>query len=253
MKIMISPAKKMRTDPDTLPVSGLPRFLDKTEILMCAVQELDYARAKALWKCSDHLAELNFQRFREMDLCRGLTPAVLAYEGLQYQHMAPGVLTDRALGYLGEHLRILSGFYGVLAPFEGVVPYRLEMQAPLRAGGKRDLYEFWGRQIYEALLDPDRQIINLASREYAKAVEPYLSPGDRFLTLEFGELEKGKLKQKGTFAKMARGEMVRFLAENQVEDPEEIKTFRGLGLAYREELSDESRFCFTKEKKGESL
>lgn len=244
MKIIISPAKKMRVDPDTLPVSGLPRFLDRTEILMKKIQSLGRGEARALWKCSDKLAELNYRRFREMQLDKNLTPAVLAYEGLQYQYMAPAVLSGKALEYLGEHLRILSGFYGVLAPFEGVVPYRLEMQARLPVGACRDLYEFWGGRIYEGLRDTDRLILNLASREYAKALEPYLQPEDRFVTLEFAELADGRPKQKGTFAKMARGEMVRFLAENQVTDLERIKEFHGLGLAYAETFSGKNKMVF---------
>ncbi len=244
MKIIISPAKKMNMDPDTYKPEGLPAFLTYTELLKNRIQGLSYEEAKALWKCNDKLAQLNFHRFKNMDLKKNLTPAVMAYEGLQYQHMAPGVLTEKALSYLGEHLRILSGFYGALAPFDGVVPYRLEMQAKLTGEGYRDLYEFWDSRIYQAVLDEDRLILNLASKEYSLAVEKYLQRGDRFVTVEFGEIRDGKLKQKGTFAKMARGEMVRFLAENQVEDLEEIKEFCELGLGYVPELSGEDRICF---------
>ncbi len=246
MKIIISPAKKMNVDSETLAYEGLPRFLEETRILKEKIQSLSYLEAKQVWKCNDKLADLNYRRFREMDLTRNLTPAILSYEGLQYQHIAPGVMTEKALEYLNRHLRILSGFYGVLAPFDGVVPYRLEMQAKLSVNGKKDLYEFWGDKLYRELLDEDRLILNLASREYAVAVKPYLCPGDRFLTVEFGELIEGKFKQKGTFAKMARGEMVRYLAENQVETIEKIKDFHMLGLSYCRELSSQEKMCFVK-------
>ncbi len=246
MKIIISPAKKMNRNGDIYGVKGQPEFLEDAKILMEAVQSLSTADAQALWKCSDKLAELNERRFREMDLDQCLTPAVLAYEGLQYQHMAPAVFTDEALSYLEEHLRILSGFYGVLKPFDGVVPYRLEMQAKLPVNGCADLYEFWGERLYASLADGDRMIVNLASKEYSKCIEKYVTPADRFLTVEFGERSVGKVKQKGTLAKMARGEMVRFLAENGICEPERMKDFRELGFSYCEELSDAAKFVFVK-------
>ena len=250
MKIIISPAKKMNMSRDSYEVTGMPCFLADTKILMQEIKKLSLAEAKALWKCNDKLAELNFRRFAEMDPEKCLTPAILSYEGLQYQHMAPEVFTDRALSYVQEHLRILSGFYGVLKPFDGVVPYRLEMQAGLSVEGKKDLYAFWGRRLYCRLMEDneDGVILNLASKEYAGAVEPYVNTPCRFITVSFVEDVDGKRKQKGTFAKMARGEMVRFLAENGIEDIEGIKRFTGLGYRFREELSGEWNYVFVKEK-----
>ena len=250
MKSIISPAKKMNMSRDSYEVTGMPCFLADTKILMQEIKKLSLAEAKALWKCNDKLAELNFRRFAEMDPEKCLTPAILSYEGLQYQHMAPEVFTDRALSYVQEHLRILSGFYGVLKPFDGVVPYRLEMQAGLSVEGKKDLYAFWGRRLYCRLMEDneDGVILNLASKEYAGAVEPYVNTPCRFITVSFEEDVDGKRKQKGTFAKMARGEMVRFLAENGIEDIEGIKRFTGLGYRFREELSGEWNYVFVKEK-----
>ncbi len=144
MKIIISPAKKMNIDTDTYPVNKTPYFLEKTKLLKEYMQSLSYEEAKRLWGCNDKIAELNFRRFQEMDLMKGQTPAIVAYEGIQYQYMAPSVFTENALKYVEERLRILSGFYGALRPLDGVVPYRLEMQAKAKAGGRKDLYEFWG-------------------------------------------------------------------------------------------------------------
>lgn len=248
MKIIISPAKKMNVDRDSYEVMGMPCFLADTRILMREIKKLSFAEAKALWKCNDKLAELNFQRFARMDPEKCLTPAIISYEGLQYQHMAPGVFTDKALSYVQEHLRILSGFYGVLKPFDGVVPYRLEMQAGLSVEGKKDLYAFWGEKLYRKLMEDndDGVILNLASKEYSCAVEPYAEPSCCFITVTFEEEVDGKRKQKGTFAKMARGEMVRFLAENGIESSEDIRKFDAMGYRYREELSDEKKFVFVK-------
>lgn len=246
MKIIISPAKKMNIDTDSLPVNGQPQFLEDTRILCDAIKSLTFGEVKALWNCNDKLAELNFKRFAEMELERNLTPAVLSYEGLQYQHMSPMVFTDEAVRYVEEHLRILSGFYGVLAPFDGVTPYRLEMQAKLSVAEKKDLYDFWGDRLYRAVLDEDHLIVNLASKEYSLAIEKYLAPEDRFVTCLFGELQNGKVKQKGTFAKMARGEMVRFMAEHNITDVDGIKEFDCLGYQYREDFSKETELVFLK-------
>lgn len=247
MKIIISPAKKMNVDRDTYCVSGLPVFLEKTELLLEAIQKLSFQEAQSLWKCNEKLAQLNYQRFREMQLRQMLTPAVLSYEGIQYQHMAPKVFTESALEYMEETLRILSGFYGILKPFDGVTPYRLEMQAKLSVIGKKDLYDFWGDALYRQLTAEDNTIVNLASREYAKAIEKYLAPGIRFLTVEFGEQKDGRIKQKATLAKMARGEMVRFMAENKIREPEGIRDFRELGFHYEETLSTREKYVFVTE------
>lgn len=245
MKTIISPAKKMNVDTDTLAPEGMPVFLKEAEELMEWMRRLSFAEAKALWKCNNKIAEQNYKRFQEMDLRRNLTPAVIAYEGIQYQYMAPAVFGGAETEYIREHLRILSGFYGVLRPFDGVVPYRLEMQA--KASGEGDLYRFWGEKLYREITDKDAVILNLASKEYSRCIEKYLQPEDVFLTVTFGELIDGKVKQKGTFAKMARGEMVRYLAEHQVEETEGIKSFDRLGYYFAEELSTEKEYVFLKQ------
>ena len=163
---------------------------------------------------------------------------------LQYQHLAPGVLTTEALSYISDHLRILSGFYGILNPFDGVTPYRLEMQVKLPVNGFKDLYDYWGNRLYQSLVDDDRIIINLASKEYSQCIEKYITPKDRFITIEFGEVVEGKVKQKGTLVKMARGEMVRFMAENNISNLDGIKDFHELGFAYSKDLSNAAKYVF---------
>ncbi len=234
----------MNEDTDSIEVTGMPGFINDAIILMHEMQSLSLSEGKALWKCNDKLAELNYKRYKDMALMRRLTPAVIAYEGLQYQHMAPKVLTTRALSYLSDHLRILSGFYGVLKPFDGVTPYRLEMQAKLSVNDCKDLYDFWGDRLYHSLVDDDRIILNLASKEYSQCIEKYITPKDRFITIEFGELVEGKVKQKGTISKMARGDMVRFMAENNISDLNGLKDFQELGFAYSKELSSNSKYVF---------
>ncbi len=245
MRIIISPAKKMNVD-DSLPWEGLPRFLGKTQRLMEELKSMDAPSLQKLWKCNDQLAALNVERLSRMDLQRNLTPAILAYEGIQYQYMASGVFSDEEYTYLQEHLRILSGFYGLLKPFDGVTPYRLEMQAKLPVDSAKDLYAYWGDSLAAALQEESDCIINLASKEYSICVSRHLKPGTRFLTCVFGEEQDGKVIEKGTLCKMARGEMVRFLAERQITDPEELRSFEGRNHRYSPEHSSEDTFVFLK-------
>lgn len=244
MKIIISPAKKMNVDVDSYEIKALPVFIDDTKILMDEIKKLSLMQSKELWKCNIKLAELNYERFSNMKLDIGLTPAILSYEGLQYQHMAPNVFTNKDLLYIEDNLRIISGFYGVLKPFDGVSPYRLEMQGKISINEFKDLYDFWGEKIYKEVLDDDGVIINLASKEYSKIIEKYISPRDKFITIEFGEVIEGKVKQKGTIAKMARGEMVRYMAQNDITSLEDIKNFKEMGFNYSKEHSDDNKYTF---------
>ena len=244
MRIILSPTKKMRRDSDSLPCGGTPVFLPKTEEILCWLRSRSEAELKALWVCNDQIAAQNLERIRDMDLSSGLTPAILAYEGIAFQYMAPAVFEDSQLSYVQEHLRILSGFYGALKPLDGVTPYRLEMQSKAKIGGHKDLYSFWGSSLYEEIRPESGVILNLASKEYSKCIEKYLTPADTFVTCTFAENVKGKMVQKGTFAKMARGEMVRFLAEHNVRSPEGAKAFDRLNFRFREDLSTDTELLF---------
>lgn len=245
MRIIISPAKKMNTDTDSLPWLNLPHFLPKSKELYSRLRAMSYDELKQLWKCNDKIAKLNVERLENMDLEARLTPAILAYEGIQYQYMAPGVFTNSELDYIQEKLRILSGFYGMLRPFDGVTPYRLEMQAKLKTQNANDLYSFWADSIANKLFEESKCIINLASREYSLCISKYLDESVQFITCSFGEEKDGKVIEKGTMCKMARGEMVRFMAENNVEKAEQIKGFDCLGYTYSDSLSSENNYVFT--------
>ena len=246
MRVIISPAKKMNVDTDSFLCEQLPAFPEETGVLKDWIRSLSYDEAKKLWACSDKLAEENYERFRNIDLERNLTPAILAYEGIQYQYMAPTVFEDGHFDYAQEHVRILSGFYGVVRPLDGVVPYRLEMQAKGAPGDIRNLYTFWSDKLYNEVMDEGRVLINLTSKEYSKCIERYLKPEDRYVTCIFGELENDRVIQKGVYAKMARGEMVRYMAENNVTEPEELKAFDRLGYRFDPERSSETENIFTR-------
>lgn len=244
MRIIISPAKKMQIREDFMEISAMPAFVTEADRLLQLLRGYSMENMKELFGANDEITALNYRRYQEMDLYSRLTPAVLSYVGLQYQSMAPEVFTSSQWDYVDRHLHILSGFYGVLQARDGVTPYRLEMQARLMADGKRNLYQFWDSRIYEHLVRDSRVIINLASKEYSKAVEPYLEPDVRFITCIFGYEADGKVKVKATGAKMARGAMVRWMAENQVEEPEQIKEFAEMNYIFRSDLSTEDKWVY---------
>ena len=221
LKIVISPAKKMNEEDVPPHPKGLPALVDQTRILLRAMKTLSLEEAQALWQCSDRLARLNYERFACMERC---------------------------LAWLDEHLRILSGFYGILRPFDAVVPYRLEMQARLAVGNARDLYAFWDGMLARVLVDEGCDlVVNLASVEYAKAVVPHAkSLGLHVVTCLFGTVRPsdGKLLQRATEAKAARGTFVRWCAEQTVTTVDAMRAFAERGYAWDEERSDASTLVF---------
>ena len=177
----------------------------------------------------------------------------MSYEGIQYRYMAPSVLTDKELAYLEQNLRILSGFYGILRPFDGVTPYRLEMQAKLSVNGCHNLYEFWKDIIAQSLFSETDTIVNLASKEYSRCISNYLPKHVKFLTCIFGELQEDKVVEKGTKCKMLRGEMVRYMAEKQINDIKDLQAFERLGYRFSPQRSDATTYVFLKHIDADSI
>lgn len=280
LRVIVSPAKKMLAGVESpLPLSA-PALLDRSRELLDALLAMDVAELQALWRVSDRLLVPCLDTLRELRE-RGLpgekaadavfsplsssaaslaatdavfslaSPAILAYVGIQYQSMAPAVMDAGSLVWLADHLRIISGLYGCLRPFDAVAPYRLEMGARMPAGlgwpgEARDLYAFWGDAIArevcaagecdgstargcdgaESQRSGDVQVVNLASIEYAKAVLPRLLPEVRVTTCIFAEeLQGDKPVQRSTASKAARGSMVRWMAERGVADADELRAF----------------------------
>ena len=239
----------MKIDNDAFVHRQMPVFIEKTQGLLDYLKELSYEELKSVWKCSDKLAKQNFDRIKDMDLYNNLTPAILSFEGLQYKYMAAGVFSYEELDYIEEHLRILSGFYGVLRPSDGIVPYRLEMKSKLLDSEYKSLHDFWQGKIAESVFFLSVCILNLASKEYSDSISKYLNGDVKFINCIFGEFIDGRVIEKSTLIKMARGEMVRFMAENNIKNIQGIKKFDRLDYHYRENLSDDKTYVFIK---GES-
>lgn len=255
LALIVSPAKKMNVVEGPPDATSLPRLIDQTELLLERLRTLSYEQAKVLWQCSDKLAKPNYERLAHTDLRAATTAAAIAYEGIQYQHLAARVLDEEALAYLDQHLRILSGFYGVLSPFDAVVPYRLEMQARLAMPAQgdrpatRDLYAFWADSLAKILAECFDTVVNVASVEYAKAVTPYLPAlGVRTVTCLFGSVRPsdGRLIQRSTEAKAARGSFVRWCAEQGIEDVEALTAFADRGYVFDQTRSTADTLVFVR-------
>lgn len=249
MKIILSPAKQMLQE-ETLAPEGRPVYLEQARQIAAWMRTLSFEEAKRLWQCSERLARENYSRLQQLDLDGFASPAILAYDGIAYKYMAPAVFEKGQFAYVQQNLRILSGLYGVLRPMDGVVPYRLEMQARAAVAGTKDLYHFWGRRLYEAVRDDSGVIVNLASREYARCIEPYLTPADTYITCVFAEREADRLVQKGVYAKMARGEMVRYMAVRNIQSPEQLRDFAELSYRFSPQDSDAAQYVFVRERQA---
>lgn len=244
MKVIISPAKKMKIEED-IEWKTVPVFLSDAKKLQATINNLSSSEKKAMWNCSDAIAKDSERIFAHMDLNAGQTPALFSYNGIQYQNMAPEAFTTDELDWLQDHLRILSGFYGVLKPLDGIVPYRLEMQARLTVDGYDNLYAYWDRRLYDEMMDSSRILINLASKEYSDAITPFIgaAKADRLINIVFGAVHGTKISMPSVYAKMARGRFVRWMAENQIEDINDLVKFND-GYLYSPEHSSASTLVF---------
>lgn len=229
MKIIISPAKQMKNIDDFYLPTTTPVYLDKSQKLIDHLRSLTYVQLKEVLNCSDSLAQKAYDNYQTIDLRSYGSPAILSYNGIQYQYMAPSVFTDDEFKYVQEHLFILSGLYGILRPLDTIVQYRLEMQAKCPFS----LYDFWSDDLAKQI--GDEIILNLASEEYAKCIRKY----HKLVDIRFCQVVNGKLKEKGVYAKMARGEMVRFLAETNAKNINDVKKFDRQNYAFSLENSND--------------
>ena len=243
MKIIISPAKKMINSSDDFLPESIPVFLTETQSLLDEIRTYTKEELKNVLECNDQLLNLNHERFQAMNLNRNTSCALMSYVGLQYQHMGSQLFSLEEIDYLQNTLRILSGFYGILKPKDGIVPYRLEMQAKLKS---TNLYDFWNRKLYDELTKEDHLILNLASKEYSQCIKSYQKDNVTIIDVDFVCEHKGKLTTKATEAKMCRGSMVRFCAVHQIKDIKELLSFSEYGYSYDSELSAETKLVFKK-------
>ena len=254
MLITISPAKTLDLSPqESCQIHSTPDFLKESRELIKATRKLLPEELSELMGISQKLALLNYQRYRQWKT--PFTPenakqALLAFRGDVYEGMSAQTFSAGDLVFAQEHLRILSGLYGVLRPLDLIQAYRLEMGTKLKTARGNNLYQFWGDKITEslsaALRQQDGLLINLASNEYFKSVLSKKLDA-RIITPEFKDAKAGQYKVIGFYAKKARGLMSAFIIKNRLQDAEEIKAFDERGYSYNESLSLADKWVFTRE------
>ncbi len=254
MLILLSPAKNMNFD---APPAGLaatkPDFLKEARELAAAARELSPARLGKLMDISPKLAELNhqrFQAFRGDGKSNTQKPAALAFNGDVYLGLNARTMTADDFGHAQEHVRILSGLYGLLRPLDAIEPYRLEMCSDLKNPRGKNLYDFWGDSLAKAInrtvaSQDDKTIVNLASNEYFSAAGAK-TLNFPVVTASFKEEKDGKLRSLQFFAKRARGLMARWAIDNRVTRAEDLKRFSVDGYKFRAKESSELDWLFTR-------
>ena len=239
MKIIISPAKKLCSQPMNKEVRPSKiQFETEAKYLISQLRKYPLAQVKELMNLSDSLAKLNHDRFKSWDLkSEYANHAIYMFQGDVYKGLKVNDLTEDEILFAQDNLLIISGLYGILKPLDLIYPYRLEMGTKMKTNKGKNLYEFWGSKLNNTLkssMSEDDFLINLASNEYSKAVK--LNKLERkIITPIFKDFKNGSLKVVSFFAKKARGEMVNFILKNKINNIDEIKMFSNNGYKFHQE------------------
>ena len=254
MITLLSPAKKLNFDPVTTQLEATAPVLkaDTLELAKVAKKQ-SAADLKKLMHISDNLAELNAERFKAFNLdgqSNSAKPAGLTFDGDVYWGLEAKSMSDDDLAYAQDHLRILSGLYGVLRPMASMQAYRLEMGTKLATKRGKSLYDFWGSTIAETLNadmenHTDQTIVNLASNEYFKAVDKKTMTHP-VITAKFLNVKDGKARALMYYAKYGRGLMARWIMQNRVDRAEGLKDFNLDGYKLDKKASSDTELVFSR-------
>ncbi len=254
MITLLSPAKKLNMDPaDTDLEITRPRFEADTRELARVAKKQSVADLQKLMHLSENLASLNVDRFKSFNLdgqSNSAKPAGLAFDGDVYWGLEAKSLSDDDLAYAQDHLRILSGLYGVLRPMDAIQPYRLEMGTKLGTKRGKNLYEFWNQKIAENLNKDlsdhdDKTIVNLASNEYFKAVDKG-TLDKPIIEAKFLNIKDGQTRNLMYYAKFGRGLMARWITQNRIDRAEDLKDFNLENYTFDKSLSSDNELVFTR-------
>lgn len=242
MQILLSPAKKqVYSDWYTSGEIKQPKFKEEIEELSTYLKQLSVEDIANIMHVSPAIAELNFRRFQDFNCSlwtkNNTGPAIFSFQGDAYKSLSAETLSQDEILWLNSRLYIISGLYGLLRPLDPIQYYRLEMKTVLSGFKHKNLYNYWGEKLRDAVASHNEPCLNLASTEYFKAIS---IPGA--VTIDFKEQSHG-MKTIGIMAKRARGLMLRWLAQNSVNDIADVKYF-DLGYTYDSSLSSSSRFVF---------
>tara|TARA_B100000900_G_scaffold322224_2_gene281576 strand:- start:2481 stop:3221 length:741 start_codon:yes stop_codon:yes gene_type:complete len=237
MKIIISPAKKLNMNSSTYDSKMSYEFLSESKSLISELKLLDKKKIKDLMSISDSLVDLNFDRFQKWD--DNLKPTYKAldlFAGAVFEAMQINDFTEEDRIFAQENLRIISGLYGVLAPEDLILPYRLEMGTKLKTSRGNNLYSFWGDKLNQYISGQikDSFLVNLASDEYSKSLK-LNKLSENIVTPVFKDFKNGKLKVISFYAKKARGYMCNYIIKNRIAKIDDLKLFSENGYSFQEE------------------
>lgn len=249
MKIIISPARRMRYFENEYFDISTPIFLEEAKKLVAKLKELSVNEIESIFKCSRKIAIDTYNRYQNFSTTKNLIPAILAFNGMQYLTMAPQVFTNDEINYVKTKVYILSGLYGLLCPYDGITLYRLDLETKLKINTFDNLYEFWGSKVYDYLYKDNDVIVNLTSKEYRKLISKYLKEENQFIDVFFYQEVNHKLIEKIVYVKEARGAMVRYLASINAQTIEDIIHFNLLGYQFSKELSNAQKIVFIRKEK----
>ena len=247
---IISPAKNMRNlkiDNIKPKIYGKYRlFTEETKEIIKELRSLTPWDIQSIMKVNEKIAFQSYAYFQDFNFDEEGVCGLLAYDGLVFKNIKAEEFTSEDFDFAHNHVRILDAFYGIVNPLDGVLPYRLEMQYKININDK-NLYKFWDNKLYKKLYSEDNVIVNLASEEYAKAVRVFLDKDDIFIDIDFKIHRDGKLKTMATWAKMARGQMIKYIVENRINNPEDLKDFTFNGYKFDTTLSTDKKYVFVKQ------
>ncbi len=256
MLLVISPAKTLDYEtPVAIARHTIPDYLDDAAVLVKRARQYSVEDVMRLMAVSEKIATLNVERFKKWRrpfTSKHARQALLAFKGDVYVGLDALNLDDDDLEFAQQHLRILSGLYGLLRPLDLMLPYRLEMGRKIDTVRGKNLYEFWGDRITQGLNQQlqqrgEKHLINLASNEYFKAIKPELLQAE-IITPHFKEYKNGQYKVMGVYAKKARGMLSRYIIKQRITDPQLFKTFNQDGYSFNPAMSNAHDWVFTRKK-----
>lgn len=248
MKILLSPAKKMRTEnPNPSLISTQPLLVSKTMELADLIRDYSLPELGKALGASGVTLQQAFQLYRHFGTSFAAeVPAIFAYSGTAYSALDALTFDESSLLFAQKHLRLFSGLYGILRAGDLIQPYRLDVGNRLKPDGFKNLYDFWRPDVNRLLVEEGENelIFNLASEEYFKLIDPTSFPASRILTLSFKEFRNGVLKSVSPAVKKARGLMARYIIENKIVEADAVKDFTGDGYLFSPEHSSDNEFVF---------
>ena len=255
MLLLLSPAKIQNFEPqDVIKKFTQPQFMDEAELLITKIKELSLSELAKLLEVNSSLAQLNVDRhfnWQRPFTSKNAKQAVFVFNGEVFHGLDAKTLSTENLTYLQSHLRILSGLYGILRPFDLIQPYRLDVSTRLKTDAGNNLYVFWGNKITETLNKSikasggSQTLLNLASGEYMKSINRKLLQAN-VIDFDFLQYKNDEYKPIVMYIKKARGMMVRYVIENRIDNTEDLKGFNAEGYWFSPQLSTENKFVFTR-------